>query len=125
MIHLFSASFLFRMALSKYILDKEMMGLALEVPLKNMSKIGVLFLGVQNNQIDIFKEQCREDVQGVSYKILEHWRNRHPGSESRKELYKLLTKASDKGLIDPNIIQFLKHQPTDESGKFCTAFYFA
>ena len=87
------------------------MGLSQQVPLKDMSKIGVMFLGVENTQIELFKERCREDVEAVNYKILEHWRDRHPEPESRNELYQLLSKAGDKGLIQKTVIQFLQSPP--------------
>ncbi len=68
-------------------------------------------MNTKNGRIKIFKENRRENTELATFDILEEWRNKHVNPESRQELYQILMQASEKGLIDGNIFQFLKEEP--------------
>ncbi len=96
------------MSLSKYITEPQLMEMAGQVAPEDMKRIGVLYLGLEMPEIKIFVAQNRDEVIMTNFAILESWRNKHDGPDAPDKLYKLLSKAADKQLIEPKVFQFLK-----------------
>ena len=84
------------------------MEMAEQVAPEDMIRIGIHFLDVSMPQIRIFQAENREQVILTNFAILEVWNNKYDGPDAPEELYKLLSKAAEKKLIEPHVFQFLK-----------------
>ena len=84
------------------------MAMAEQVAPEDMVRIGIHFLDLSMPQIRIFQAENREQAILTNFAILESWRNKHDGPDAPDKLYKLLSKAAEKQLIEPNVFQFLK-----------------
>ena len=96
------------MADGNYITEPQLMEMAGQVAPEDMKQIGVLFLELTMPEIKIFVAQHREEVVMTNFAILEAWYNKHNSPEAPENLYRLLSKAAEKKLIEPHVFQFLK-----------------
>ncbi len=69
------------------------------------------YMGARRGRIKLLREKHRENVEMATFDVLEEWRNKHDNSRSRQELYQILMQAVSNGLIDGQIIQFLRENP--------------
>ncbi len=95
----------------QFILDREVMELADNIPLSVMERIAIRYMGAKRGHVQILREKHGENMEIATFDILDEWRNQHPYPESRQELYCILMKASDKEDIDGDIFQFLREEP--------------
>ena len=86
----------------KPIPQAEVMRIACKVAPGEMARIGVQFLNTDLTQIKILEAKHRENVAMVNFEILNTWVNKNWGPGIRQKLHGLLSKASQKGWIEPS-----------------------
>ena len=91
----------------KPITQAEIMKMACGVAPDAMARIGIQFLDTSLPQIKTLEAKHRENVSLVNFDILNMWVNKNWGPGIRQRLYGLLSKASQKGWIDPSVNDLL------------------
>ncbi len=91
-----------------HVSDEHIMKLSGRIPPIQMKRFGLEFMGIEYGDIQKYWEENKEDLVWFNYKVFEHWRNQYFGAEAKRELNKLLERAStEAGLIDPEVYSFL------------------
>ncbi len=83
------------------------MRIAGKVPVQAMKQIAVRYMGIEMPEIDNWCLAHREEVEMISFRILEKWRNMNPGGDAQEKLHKILMTAASSGIIRQETFSFL------------------
>ncbi len=88
--------------------DRDIMALSGKIPPNVVKRLGLEYMGIDYGDIQKYWTENKKDLVYFNYKVFEHWRNQYFGVEARRELNKLLERAStESGLVDPGVYSFL------------------
>ena len=102
---------------NRSIQDRDLMRLAERVPPVTMQQIAVGFMGIKMDEVRMAMQRWRESVVLANYEILEIWRSRNQGRQSKAKLHECFKAASREGLIDNEVFAFLLENQLPLSGK--------
>ncbi len=86
----------------------DIMQIAEKIPPSTMSKIALMYLGIEKNVVDMATQRHRQNVEEANFEILNSWVQKNPGPNAKRRLHDSLLKATKKGLISKNVYSFLK-----------------